>query len=176
MKCIDITGRQFSRLFVLTRAKNRNGKVVWKCRCSCGKISYARTADLNNGKHKSCGCLQLESVTIHGATKHGGGRTPEYTSWIGMNSRCYNPNKKGNHRYSGRGIIVCSSWRHSFSNFLKDMGLKPTPKHSIDRIDNDSGYCQENCKWSTPKEQAQNRIYVRPTPRNRGRDGRFLAN
>jgi len=172
---IDITGQKFHRLLVLGRSKNKGARVVWKCLCNCGNISYAHSSDIRHSKHKSCGCLHLEAITIHGATKQGGIRTPEYSSWVCMIGRCQNDKLPGWHRYGGRGIIVCTRWRKSFSNFLKDMGTKPTPTHSIDRIDNDGNYCPKNCKWSTPKEQAANRIYVKPEPRPRGKDGRFIT-
>jgi len=91
------------------------------------------------------------SKTIHGM--YG---TPEYRSWQHMKSRCFNPNHKNYLDYGGRGIKVCDLWLN-FENFLADMGLKPTAKYSIDRIDNDGDYCPDNCKWSTQTEQVNNR-------------------
>ena len=83
-------------------------------------------------------------------------KTSEYIAWRNMKQRCFNSNNKDYLHYGGRGITVCDRWRNSFKTFLADMGLKPTSKHSIDRIDNDSNYCPENCKWSTRVEQNNN--------------------
>ena len=90
-------------------------------------------------------------------TTHGMSRTPEYKAWQQMKIRCFNPNRKDYSHYGSRGIAVCDRWKNSFENFLADMGLKPTPKHSIDRIDNDGDYQKDNCKWSTRVEQQNNR-------------------
>jgi hypothetical protein len=74
-----------------------------------------------------------------------------------MKDRCCRPLAYCYHLYGGRGITVCERWQNSFSAFLADMGPKPSPEHSIDRINNDGNYCAENCRWATTKEQQANR-------------------
>lgn len=95
--------------------------------------------------------------------KHGMWKSKEYNSWDHMKRRCLNPNDPKYYRYGARGITVCARWLgdNGFQNFFNDMGFAPSPSHSIDRIDNDGNYEPANCKWSTPKEQANN------TSRNR---------
>jgi len=82
----------------------------------------------------------------------------EYHAWVNMKTRCYRPKlcPKHWHRYGGRGITVCERWINSFANFLADMGPKPNPKLTLERINNDGNYEPDNCKWATPEEQRKN--------------------
>ena len=98
--------------------------------------------------------------TVHGDSRRGA-RAPEWLSWSAMMQRVHYAKAEGYKRlYIDRGITVCERWLR-YENFLADMGRKPTPKHSIDRIDNDKGYEPGNCRWATAEEQMNNTTVVR---------------
>lgn len=166
---IDLTGQRFGRLLVLSVAGHeitpcrhgRRGQLRWSCVCDCGRDATVVGLRLRNGRTRSCGCLKVDPstrTTTHGATRRCNrlNSTPEYRSWRSMRARCEQPKHIGFHLYGGRGIRICERWT-SFENFLADMGPKPGPNFSLDRIDVDGNYEPSNCRWATPVEQSNNR-------------------
>lgn len=158
-KFIDITGKTFGKLTVLSRTVNsKHGASRWVCLCECGQKTIVISGDLKNGRTKSCGCLTITSNQAR--STHKKCDTVEYQAWCDMKSRCLNNNHKSYKHYGGRGITIDKTWL-SFATFLKDMGKKPSPNYSLDRIDNNKGYNKDNCRWVTIDIQNRNKTTTR---------------
>ncbi len=160
MRAVDIAGERFGRLLAVERVgATPRGQATWRVICECGTERVVPATQLLQGKTLSCGCLRQEQLALGNPT-HGLSSRPEYEIWSSMKKRCENPNSHAWHNYGGRGIAVCDRWRNSFEDFFEDMGPRPSPEHSIDRIDNDRGYEPGNVRWATAQEQARNtRVY-----------------
>lgn len=161
-KRIDLTGQRFGRLTVVKFAgykKRSNGYNVgyWQCMCQCGRSSVVSTSHLTSGWIRSCGCLQRETAReVH--IKHGGQGTRLYSIWKNMISRTGIPGQRSYDYYGGRGITVCEEWKKDFEQFRNWAMRHGYQDHlTIDRIDVNGDYCQENCRWVTMKKQNNNK-------------------
>ena len=156
---IDLTGKKFGRLTVLKQSGTKHKECVWECMCDCGNKTNVISSNLRKGHTKSCGCLNTER-TKQANTKHGLYGTKIHSTYYNMKNRCYNPNYYLYKHYGGKGITVCDEWlgENGLSNFY-NWSLKNgyADDKSIDRIDNEKGYCPENCRWTTMKQQQNNR-------------------
>ena len=157
-------GQKFDKLIAIKFIKMKGNSIqYWLFKCNCGKEKIICANSVIRGSTKSCGCLS-KKLFIERTKTHGMRNTRIYETWAGMKKRCFNKNCKSYKNYGGRGITICEKWL-KFENFYEDMG-KSYENHvkkfeekntTVDRKNNDKGYYKENCKWSTRKEQANNR-------------------
>ncbi len=154
----DERGNVYGKLTVLEYA---GGKPAgrWLCRCECGNTITPFGRRLRSKTSRSCGCTRK--------TLSGRSHSPEHRTWEAMKTRCYNPNAHNYKHYGGRGITICGRWRKSFLAFLEDMGEKPFPEATIERVNNDGPYAAGNCRWASRLEQGQNTRKVRMLTHNR---------
>lgn len=169
MPRVNLTGQRFGRWTALydTGETAAGGNRLWLCRCDCGTERVLRSASLRLKSAKprqkasqSCGCLMRElardSHLKHGHAQ-GGELSAEYRTWMGMKARCYQQRHSSYAFYGAKGIIVCDRWRQSFDAFLADVGPRPSPKHTLDRINSRGHYEPGNVRWATMKQQQLNR-------------------
>jgi len=155
----DMLGQKYGQLTVIAEAgQDKWGKSQFLCECVCGTTTTVTGNSLRTGHKRSCGCLSVvmraQELTRHGQSRKDA-ETPEHLAWSQMRGRCRNVNNPRYKDYGGRGITICERWE-AFENFFADMGPRPSPKHSIDRINNDGNYEPLNCRWATTLQQAHN--------------------
>lgn len=148
------------------RSKRGRARPRWYCQCECGieKLVLDQSLRLalrsEAGGSRSCGCLATERATKH-AHNTSQRPTSEYMAWLAAKKRCFNPSSRSYRHYGRRGITMCVEWARSFRAFLRDMGPKPDPTYSLDRIDPNGNYEAGNCRWAAPEVQARNKRNVR---------------
>lgn len=148
---VNLSGQKFGRLTVVQKSEQKQiSGALWDCSCECGGKATVNSLKLRTGHTGSCGCLKVEAVPNF---RHGHSGTRTHRSWKEMRQRCLNPKSDKWEWYGGRGIVVCAEW-DSFEQFLLDMGERPIGM-TLDRINPDGDYKKDNCRWATPKQQAE---------------------
>ena len=162
LRVLDMVGKRFDRLVVESAAGvDRHGHAMWNCICDCGKRTKNIVGiSLSSGNTQSCGCIRRESWH---ARKRNPDHPKEYNAWKAMHQRCNNPNNPSYRDYGARGIRVSKRWSgpKGFAHFLADVGLAPSPSHSLDRINPNKNYTASNVRWASVIVQARNRRGVR---------------
>lgn len=153
----NLSGQHFGRWTAISYSRLHVGGISkWLCVCECGTERYVTAGSLRYGHSKSCGCLNRELASSANRT-HGKTDTPEYIIWEQMKARCLRPTNKSYPRYGGKWITIGDDIRSSFDLFLNEVGLRPSNKYQIDRIDNKRGYVIGNMRWATPTENCRNK-------------------
>lgn len=156
----DLTGKKFGRLTVIEfYDHNKYRQPRWLCKCDCGNTSIVTSSDLRFGRTLSCGCLWRERI-VEAKTTHGMSHSEIYAEYNNMKKRCYDEHSHNYKYYGGRGIKVCDRWLDDIHNFYDDVSELPNYKkegYTLDRINNNGDYEPNNVRWSTNKEQSNNR-------------------
>ena len=159
----DLMGQRFGHLLVVGKGKDKNGRLLWECKCDCGNTKFVRSDHLRTRRVNSCGCKKYENS---GHAKHNEShnkKTRLYAVWQSMKERCYNPNSNSRKYYYDKGVKVCDEWRNNYTAFKEwamNNGYDPNaPKweKTLDRIDGNKDYSPDNCRWVNMKVQIANR-------------------
>jgi hypothetical protein len=152
MRCAeDAIGQTFHRLTVIGYERFSGERTRWYCLCTCGTVKKIQAVNVFNGGTQSCGCQRLEKSKTRCRSTHGMTKTPEHRAWAAIKQRIKTQG------YVDRGIRMYDEWVKSFEAFYAHVGPRPSPKHSLDRIDNNDHYEPGNVRWATATEQQRNK-------------------
>lgn len=149
-------GQRFGHLSAVRPLPHGRGRTRWVFVCDCGVEAHLPASDAISGHTQSCGCRVYVNLPMKHGESHFG-RTAEYTAWKNIKARCFNPKNDKYAYYGGRGITMAPEWIDDYEAFLSHIGRRPSPEHSVDRIDNDGNYEPGNVRWATPLQQRHNR-------------------
>ena len=149
-------GMRFGRLVIESISLEIDNSVSFNCKCDCGNNIKLRGVDLCSYKKRTCGCF-LSGGAMLDNTKHGGSKTKLYHIWSAARQRCKNPDDIMYSYYGGRGITVCDEWEDfaAFREWANENGYIEG-KLDLDRIDNNSGYRPDNCRFISHRENLCN--------------------
>lgn len=143
---VYLKGQRAGTLTILEPTDRRSQRsIIWKCLCDCGEEVYVAARELMHTKRKAHRNCPLTTSNRELAS-----------IWNGIKQRCYNPSSAAFSSYGGRGITMCPEWKDSYLAFERDVGPRPSAKHSIDRIDVNGNYTPENCRWADASVQSTN--------------------
>lgn len=157
IKDSDYIGKTFGYWVVVKPEKGNSRKKAYLCQCKCGKYKIVNADTLKLGTSKSCGCFHKEDM-IKRQTTHGKTGQRIMNIYYDIKSRCYDNKNKRFADYGGRGVAMCEEWVNNSSAFVEwALNNGYSDELTIDRVNNDGNYEPTNCRWTTIKEQAQNR-------------------
>lgn len=161
----NLIGKRFGNLVVISENTDiHDWRARWNCVCDCGNEIVVRADSLMSGEKLSCGCNAPKKWSKQAREKHGMTGTELYKRWAAIKQRCLDSEKPDYGRYGGAGVTICDEWKDSFVSFMNwALANGYEEELSIDRIDNEKGYCPENCRWIRLEKQSANRksnIYI----------------
>lgn len=161
MKLVNLVGKRYGRLLVVSKSNSHNGHTRWLCKCDCGNECIVHGTSLKTGNTTSCGCYKRENAkklysTVRQNDKH------LYAVWNGIKQRCNNKNNSSYHNYGGRGIKMDKTWANNYKSFY-DWAISSGYESGkqIDRIDNNGNYEPQNCRFVDQEIQANNKRNVK---------------